>query len=357
MSMFKSSFIRGFLPFFILFLLLFGEIYSNNHPFPLQSCALSGHDTTRYRIMFYNVENLFDTVQASSEDERTPEGRYRWTKSRYYRKLNALAKVIVSSGITNVPDIVAVSEVENENVVKDLCQKTPLSIVNMKYVHIEDDDPRGIENAVLYNPKSFSVVKASLLSLSNDPEVRISRDVLILEMLSSCNDRLFLLVNHWPSRYSGHVKTEVKRRMAALNLRRICDSIYNCHPEDGLVVVGDFNDDYNSEVMHILTQPNEKGDRSSLNNLMETEKPDYHGTIKSKGEWSYFDQVFVSDNMIRGDTLSLASPQVKIIHHSFLLEKEKRHIGDKPFRTYLGPAYHGGFSDHLPISIDLIRLP
>ncbi|MFA8449362.1 MAG: hypothetical protein ACEPOW_01570 [Bacteroidales bacterium] len=310
--------------------------------------------TDTYRIVFYNVENLFDTKQNSSHDTFYKEGYHKWNKSRYYTKIQNISKVLVACGENqNYPSVIALCEVENKNVLKDICCYSCLRNLNYNIVHQDDLDPRGIEGALLYRNSLFIEENSFLLSLSTD-SIRVKRQVLVVVLKTKFDEKFIFFVNHWPSRFSGRLYTDKKRICAANRLRNISDSLKKINPNAFFIYLGDFNDDEKSKSIKILQEA--RGIKNvNMFNALDYSKSNANGTIKSKGNWAFFDHIFVSENLIHNDTISLSKEGLHILQNDFLFESDGRRLGQKPYRTFLGPLYKGGYSDHLPVFVDIIR--
>lgn len=295
------------------------------------------------RVMFWNIENLFDIKddRAKQDDDFLPDADRHWTYSRYRDKLKNIAKTIVASGNERVPDLVGLCEVENDSCLYDLIKRSPLREAGYRYVMTNSPDERGIDVALLYQRGSFKLLDKQSIRIPNRLVKRgPTRDILHVVGKVVSGDTLDVLVCHLPSRSEGKAKSEPFRLLVAKMLRQTADSLMNVRKNPYLVIMGDFND-YPSDksLRKVLCG---KGD---LINLM---KGLDGGTYRYRGEWGIFDQFVVSASMYRN------LEKVQIVRHPFLLEEDDRYGGDKPFRTYNGLRYHGGFSDHLPIVSDFL---
>ncbi len=319
-----------------------------------------GHGQFAFRAMFYNVENYFDPFDDSLKlDEAfTPEGDYRWTWNKMEDKALKIFKVIAAAGNPYPPGIIGFAEVENSFVMHHLLTKTPLSRFNYAIVHQESPDRRGIDVSLIYNPDEFTLIHAYFhpVIFPFDPDSK-TRDILHASLKHQNGDTLHVFVNHWPSKYGGAYETEEKRMQAAVTLRTIADSLYNHDEKVKILIMGDFNDSYTSQSLTSglgslteLDAPHPKG----LFNLTSV-FPDslVQGTHKFREEWDVIDQFLVSNALLFSKTgLHTNSAAVKVLNKPFLLEKDERNFGQKPYRTNLGFRYHGGYSDHLPIVLD-----
>ena len=214
--------------------------------------ALWGQVDKEYQlrsVAFYNVENLFDTINdpLTQDDARTPKGRYRWTKSRYDLKIKNLARVISQIGADTrgtPPDIIGLCEVENSEVLQDLIADSQLAPFRYRAIHLDGTDERGIETALLYKNDSFLplTIKSIPLKLFNEKGFRDhTRDQLVVEGLLD-TERFYFIVNHWPSRSGGELRSKPYRIQAARLNRKLIDSIQIRDPRAKIISMGDFND-------------------------------------------------------------------------------------------------------------------
>lgn len=313
-------------------------------------------DSLSLRLMFYNVENLFDTKDDSLSDdiEYLPGGLMRWNISRYKTKLNDISKVIIAAGAWNPPAVVGLCEIENKDVLGDLVYGTPLSAFGYGIIHEESPDPRGIDVAMIYRRDIVSVIDHCLLIPENAMgEEFHSRGVLYARCLVY-GDTLHMLFNHWPSRRGGVLAAEGMRERVAMMLKNSVDSI--CKVSKGearILVLGDFNCTPSDQVMSGLTSHG-MADGCTLVNLTDHKMAEPAGTYRYQGTWEKIDQVIVSDNMLnRRDGVTTRPENFRIFSPDFLLKDDQKFPGRLPFSTYRGYSYQGGFSDHLPVLLDL----
>jgi predicted extracellular nuclease len=309
------------------------------------------------RVMFYNVENLFDTINdpTINDEEYLPESQTEWVSWKYFDKTNKLAQVIANVGGFELPGIVGVCEIENRLVLENLAKAAPIEKGNYKIVHYDSPDRRGIDVGLLYRPEKFRLLysKPLHLNLANDTNFR-TRDILYVKGVVLDTDTLHLFVNHWPSRSGGQEGSEPKRIAAAALLKQTVDSIFNKHPAAQILIMGDLNDTpKDKSVFEVLGASNNAVSNGQLTNLMYELDPQM-GTHKYRGEWAYLDQIIVSKSLKVGP-LQLKAPGATVFRAAFLLEEDTRYTGDFPFRAFRGPRYIGGFSDHLPVFVDLIK--
>lgn len=315
------------------------------------------------RLMFYNTENLFDTVDdpEKKDEEFTPQGAKHWTYNHYQTKLNHIAQVVTAVGAWEAPAIVGLCEVENRQVLEDLITKTGLSSVGYKIVHKESPDERGIDVGLLYRDKFIEPLNYRAIPVKL--EGRPTRDILYFKSLVKHCDTLHFFVNHWPSRYGGQKKSDPNRILAAQTLKHTVDSILTLNPKANIVITGDFNDDPQDRSLREglgAYPPDVDGNFKLFNLSAQFGQNGTRGSLKYRGNWNVFDQFIVSSNLITAESCLRTKPnQVHIFYglpeNEFLLETDDRYQGLQPFRTYWGRTYHGGYSDHLPVYIDLTR--
>jgi endonuclease/exonuclease/phosphatase family metal-dependent hydrolase len=241
-------------------------------------------------------------------------------------------------------------EVENATVLHQLVAYKPLSTYGYKAIHYESPDARGIDVALLYQPSFFSPIKSTPIPVQF-ADGTYSRDILYVKGLLADTDTLHVMVCHAPSRRGGD-KAEVRRKHAMQLVRHVVDSVVAVSPQAAVLVMGDFNDTPSDEsILHTLgaVPLAQTSDSTRLVNIM----PHQGGTYKYKAEWSLFDQFMVSPELLQGDGWVVEDKRGYIFKDDFLLETDATHMGYKPYRTYLGPRYIGGYSDHLPIFLRL----
>lgn len=302
----------------------------------LSSMAQSGHNTT---LLFYNAENLFHPSDDSlkSDEEFTPAGVRHWTYKRYHAKIARLAKVIHAAGGWEPPAMVGLCEVENEKVLKDLVFHPVLVNYGYHILHAEGPDPRGIDVALLFRHERVKVLDTAFITVRPAPGERPMRD--ILEALVQIGrDSCMVRITHWPSKYSGAAETEPLRLRAAVLLAARVDSVSRACPGLPQVIAGDFNDPSDAASILCLT---------TGGGITEVVPGGHPGTYKYRGRWSFIDHVFVA-----GDVSGITTA-AEVFAPCWLLTEDERYTGMKPFRTYTGYRYSGGFSDHLPVLLHL----
>ena len=313
-------------------------------------------------VAFYNLENLFDTIDdpRTNDDEFTPKGASQWNSKRYYTKLSHLAEVISQIGdeyTKNGPVFIGVSEVENRAVVEDLAHTPPLKSMGYDIVHFDSPDRRGIDVALLYQPKLFQVksTKTHTLRLPNDTSFR-TRDILQVDGLLD-GELVHVLVNHWPSRSGGEIESAPKRDAAADLCLAAVKAIYKDEPDARIIVMGDLNDDPVDESLmkhlKIKTKP-ENVSQGDLFDPMWQLFRDGIGSLAYRDSWNLFDQIIVSSALMDKKSEGYRYLKARVFNKKFLVEKEGPYEG-YPFRTYSGGIYTGGYSDHFPVYLFLVK--
>lgn len=311
--------------------------------------------------MFYNTENYFDIEDDPEvkDEEFTPEGYKKWTFSKYKEKQLKLSKVILAAGEWRVPELIALAEVENKEVLKDLLKWTPLSRYKFGIIHKESPDFRGIDVALLYRKRFFTPLSQRFIRIRFPfAPAKTTRDILYVKGMVRGKDTLHLFVNHWPSRAGGQKATEPKRLYTAKILGKWADSILNRANAANIVITGDFNDEpFNKSISGVLEAQKDTAQYRSpgLINLMaiQKEKKDL-GTYKYRFEWNMLDQFIVSSALLeKKNKLYLHAADAHIMRKEWLLKDDAKYPGKEPHRTFTGPRYRGGFSDHLPMYLDL----
>ena len=297
-----------------------------------------------FTFVSLNVENLFDCEHDSLKKdwEWLPEGSNHWNRSRYWHKLNRLSQEIIACGEMEndwqLPDLVALCEVENDSVMRDLTKRSLLRNARYEYVMTQSLDPRGIDVALMYSPFSFSMIESKSFRVNPLKNMHAPRDILYVKGMLQGGDTLHVFVVHAPSRTGGERPTRSHRMVVAQRLCEVVDSILMSSPHAKIMVGGDFNDVRDSPSLLMIQvhdlhdiSVDAKGTHGAL------------GTYRYLGEWGSLDHIFVSSTMV------YFLYECQIFDAPFLLEEDEKDGGMKPFRTFLGPRYIGGYSDHLPL--------
>lgn len=313
---------------------------------------------TDYRIAFYNVENLFDPTRDTNilDEDYTPGGSRHWGWKKFEVKCHRIFKVIAALDAETPLLCIGLAEVENDRVLQQLCYGTPLRYDHYRFVHFDSPDRRGIDVALLYRADRLEILRSQPLPVGRDSgQVRFAtRDILSVQArVKASGDTLYLFVVHFPSKFGGALETDARRRQAGGTLRRAMDSILSACPQAKLIAMGDFNATAGEAALresigYVGARQATAGTDSlpPYINLM-ADFPPGVGSHKYRETWSLIDHIVISE------ALWAQSRQAAIFDRDFLLTEDKTYFGQKPFRTFVGPQYHGGYSDHLPVYIDL----
>ena len=341
-----------------LFLLLF-----------LCSFQLFSQEKQHYKILtvaFYNLENLFDTEDdpLTFDEDRTPEGKDHWTEAIYKDKLRKMAYSISRIGkeqAQNSPVLVGLCELENLRVLEDLVREPVLQASNYGIIHYDSPDSRGIDVALLYQPQYFvpkhSVSHELVLFDSHSPEKRVhTRDPLVVSGFLE-GEEIHLIVNHWPSRSGGVSASSYKREQAALLNKKIVDSLQAQDPYARIIVMGDFNDDPGSRSIQEILKPKTETDSlplKSLYNPMAALHRKGIGSLAYRDSWNLFDQIMLTQPFLEKNFSTYQFYKANIFNENFLVTPEGQYKG-YPFRSFGFGGYTGGYSDHFPVYIFLIK--
>lgn len=336
----------------ILFFLLFPQI-------------LLAQDTIPFRIVFYNVENLFDTHHDSlkNDQEFLSTSIRAWHYGRYKKKLSNISKVITAIGEWEPPALVGLCEVENNRVLRDLIYHSPLKEHSYRYIMTDSPDDRGIDVALMYQRDKFRLLSHRSIRLAFKEVSRRSRDILHVTGSTITRDTLDVFIVHFPSRSEGEKETEPYRLEAALTLRNAVDSIIQVRVDPRVLIMGDFNDYPRnksiSQVLNAQIPPEEKPEIDQLYHLLaDKEKRKNYGSYKYKGSWGLLDHIIVSGGLLDSRSCFYTNKDLaRVVDLPFLLQEDEKYGGIQPFRTYYGRKYIGGFSDHLPVMADFILVP
>ena len=321
--------------------------------------SFAQQNNPEFSILFYNVENLFDIHDnANAEDDGfTPEGEMHWTSKRLSAKLLNLSKVILNASEWSVPDVLVFAEIENKVVLEKLIRDTPLKAIPYKIIHKESPDHRGIDVGLIYNAENFFPVEYGYYPLIINRDTLNTREILYVEGVLNGTDTLHIFGNHWPSRFTGLLETKDLRKATAALLRNKVNELQAKYKSPKIVIVGDFNDNPEDETLSGILKAGKVGptiEENKLYNLFFDLKRIDQGSLKYQSQWYIFDQIIVSGSLLKSKSGICTKPEnAKILDFPYLLEDDKKFGGKKPFRTYYGFTYNGGFSDHLPILLKL----
>ena len=313
-----------------------------------------------YGVAFYNLENLFDTINNNGKYdlEFTPQGARQWNSEKYWSKIDNLANCISKMATKNTPmgpAIIGVAEIENKSVLDDLVRAKAIKQWRMQVVHHDSPDRRGVDVGLLYNPRLFKVLDVTnhTLVIPSNPNFRTRDQMCVTGILGG--DTLSVIVNHWPSRLGGQEQSSYLREAAGALAKHIADSLWAIRPNQGVIVMGDLNDD-----------PQDKSCAVALGAKRDQDKVEPHGffnpwwrvldkgigTLAYKGQWNLFDQIIISGTLLKHNHAPLQYSSCKVNNFDFLFDTEGQRQG-YPKRTFAGGAWLDGYSDHFPTIIFL----
>lgn len=313
-----------------------------------------------FGVAFYNLENLFDTINNNGKYdlEFSPRGSRQWNSEKYWSKINNLAYCISKMVTKNTPmgpAIIGVSEIENKSVLDDLVRAKDIKQWRLQVVHHDSPDRRGVDVGLLYNPRLFKVLDVTnhTLVIPDNPNFRTRDQMCVTGILGG--DTLSVIVNHWPSRLGGQERSSYLREAAGELSKHIADSLWAIRPNQGVIVMGDLNDD-----------PQDKSCAVELGAKRDQDKVEPHGffnpwwrvldkgigTLAYKGQWNLFDQIIISGTLLKHNHAPLQYSSCKVNNFDFLFDTEGQRQG-YPKRTFASGAWLNGYSDHFPTIIFL----
>ena len=298
------------------------------------SCSNAQQERT---IAFYNVENLFDTINTpdKNDTEYLPSAEKKWNSEKYFTKIKHINKIVEE---LNFPIIMGFCEIENEAVVRDVVNGGQMKGA-YGVIHYESLDKRGIDNAIIYDSTLMTIVESGILRFDMPKPFTPSRDI-VWAKFKLGEEEIIAMVNHWPSRRGGQPISEPKRLIAATSAKAFIDSVLSASPKAKIVFMGDLNDYPENLAPKMI---------SSLLKPMITKKSgEYEGTHSYRGEWGVLDHIMISKGFTKGK-VCVKKKSGKINAVDYLMTEYKGNI--VPFRTYGGRKYLGGYSDHLPVSV------
>lgn len=321
--------------------------------------------TQRFGIAFYNLENLFDTIPNNPlgrDDEFTPNGKNQWGSKKYWNKISNMANAIskMTDPKTGLPPaIIGVSEIENESVLKDLVKADPIKRWMLQICHHDSPDRRGVDVGLLYNPRFFRVLDVTnhRLKIPNYESFRTRDQMCVTGILAG--DTISVIVGHWPSRLGGQEQSSYLREAAAQLSKDIADSIWAIRPNQGVIIMGDLNDD-----------PQDKSCAKVIGAQKDSKDVEPHGfynpwwkkldngigTLAYKGSWNLFDQIIVSGTLLghNSGAAKLHYLSSKVLNFEFLKDTNGQRQG-YPLRTHSGGVWLNGYSDHFPVQLFIGR--
>jgi len=311
-------------------------------------------------VGFYNLENLFDTVDDPNkrDEDFTPDGSYSWGDEKYKNKLKNMAHVIEDMGKEISPDgmaILGVCEVENRKVLEDLVQEQKIKGRDYQIIHEESPDRRGIDVGLLYQAKYFTPTnfKSYELKFPDNPDY-FTRDQLVVSGTMD-EDRINIIVAHWPSRRGGQAKSEPRRIQAAQLGRKIIDSLLAVDPSSKIILMGDLNDDPVNKSVKDYIRAKAKVKKMKDGDMYNTMYDKYKQgdcTLAYRDAWNLFDQLIISEGLTGNDCSSFVFHKSYVYNKPYLRQKEGLYKG-YPKRTHAGGKYLNGYSDHFPVYLVL----
>ncbi|MEG1539434.1 MAG: endonuclease/exonuclease/phosphatase family protein [Muribaculaceae bacterium] len=316
-----------------------------------------------YGVAFYNLENLFDTINNNGKYdlEFSPEGPRQWNSEKYHSKLKNMSYAIsqmTTSTTPMGPAIIGVSEIENRSVLDDLVKEESIRKWHLQVVHHDSPDRRGVDVGLLYNPRMFRVLNVTntTLTVEGKPEFRTRDQMCVTGMLGG--DKVSIIVNHWPSRLGGQEQSSFLREAAARLSKHLADSVLAVDPNQGVIIMGDLNDDpMDKSVAKEIGAVRDKKDATAAGGFY---NPWWAmldkgiGTLAYRGQWNLFDQIIVTGNLVGKDRSTLKYVKSEIFNRDFLKQQEGKYKG-YPLRTHAGGVYMNGYSDHFPTIIYLAK--
>lgn len=313
-------------------------------------------------VGFYNVENLFDIEDdpAINDEEYMPDSDKRWNKERYEAKLCSLAQVISEMGTDIHPmgmQVLGLSEVENRRVIEDLIAQPALASRNYDIVHYDSPDRRGIDVGLIYQPEFFQVYNSKSYALTIEGrDDFFTRDQLLVSGVAD-GDTIHVIVSHWPSRSGGEKRSQPLRIEAGKLGRHIVDSLLTENANARIVYLGDLNDDpVNASVKRFLKSDGRK--EAAVGDMLYNPMVDLYnkgiGSLAWRDSWNLFDQVLVSPGLVHRNEGNYHFFGAKVFNKPYLRQQDGNFAG-YPFRTYVGDNYRGGYSDHFPVYVILVR--
>lgn len=303
----------------------------------------SDNNSDELFLMFYNVENLFDTIDSpnTKDEEFLPLSEKKWDSYRYNYKLKQLEKVfnkiIEKENEKNLPDIIGLCEVENKLVIEDLLKTDVFKNQNYSIIHKQSPDGRGIDCALLVNSK-FEVLQNDFIQINNPKESRTTREI-VYSKLKFKNQIINVFVNHWPSRWGGQEASNHKRVFVAKVLRKYIDE--NTSQNDLNLIMGDFNDYPSNESLDEILV------KDDLLNLMSSSQVTGIGSYNYRGNWDWLDQIIISKEISSFKLIKFGA-----FKEDFMMYTNKK--GEVyPSRSFGGNNWYGGYSDHLPVFLKM----
>ncbi len=314
-----------------------------------------------FTVVFYNVENLFDTEDepGKEDDEFTPGSKLAWDQEKYNKKINDLAHVISLVNPSELPEIVGLAEVENDKVLDDLVLSEQLKKGNYSVIHYDSPDERGIDVALIFRPDEFTAEYSKPVPVVFPfDSTETVRDILYVKGKTKDGEIIHFFINHWKSRSEGVPETEPKRIFTAIILRKEIDLIMNREPDAKIIIMGDLNDEPTNRSVHEMLAANNKrknvNPRELYNLMYDMHNNGNVGSYFYRGTWNMLDNLIISQPLLNNKSgYHTDFDGGKIFRQEWMLYKDEKYKESVPNRTYGGPEYYGGISDHFPVYVTL----
>ena len=307
---------------------------------------------------FYNVENLFDTIDDPKVDDKEflPTAEKKWNTQKYQIKLKNISKVISSINEKNLPVVIGFCEVENKEVLTDLSQTELLKSGKYEVVHRNSPDARGIDVAAMYQKDKFKLIEYHYYPISYEEDGKISktREILHIKGIVFGKDTVHLFYNHWPSRVGGEEESKHKRKKAAEKVKEKTDSLYSVNKNSKIIIMGDLNDHPTDENVNTVlgAKKQEIGSSATLFNLLYEEHEEKKGTHSYKNEWGVLDNIIVSTGLLNAKKGARTKNENACIFKQDWMIYTNKNGDQSPSRSFSGAKFHeDGYSDHLPIYV------
>lgn len=325
-------------------------------------CAVAQKSDKKVMVLgvaFYNLENLFDTINAngSYDLEFSPNGARQWNGDKYWKKIRNMSYAISQMTTKTTPmgpAIIGVSEIENKSVLDDLVRAEAIKKWQLQVIHHDSPDRRGVDVGLLYNPRFFRPLNVTNHTLRIDgyPEFRTRDQMCVYGLLAG--EKVAVIVNHWPSRLGGQEQSSYLREAAAALSKEIADSVWRTDPDVGVIVLGDLNDDPHdrscAKVLGAKKDAKDVADAHGFYNPFWAVLDRGIGSLAYRGAWNLFDQIIISGNLLGKKQGGLKYWKCEVINREFLRDTEGNRQG-YPRRTFASGVFLNGYSDHFPTEI------
>lgn len=315
-----------------------------------------------FGVMFYNLENLFDTINNNGKYdlEFSPEGKNRWDGKKYWSKIENMSYAIsqTATKITPTgPALIGVSEIENKSVLDDLVKAEAIRDWMLQVIHHDSPDRRGVDVGLLYNPRFFKPINVTnhTLTIEGNTYFKTRDQMCVVGLLGG--ERVGVIVNHWPSRRGGTEQSSYLREAAAQLTKSIADSLMTVDPNIGIIIMGDLNDDPQDKSCAVVLGAQKKQEdvvKGGFFNPFWTMLDKGIGSYCYKGNWDLFDQIIINENLLKSGASKLTFLKCEVINDEFLKQQDGQYRG-YPHRTFSGGVFLNGYSDHFPTQIFLIK--